>query len=465
MTKTRSERRSPSAAAAPADPTIILLALDQLAPSPLNPRKTFEPYALAELAASIEADGLLQNLVVRPRPPKDGRPAYEIVAGERRYRALNLLWERGVWDGDAPIIPCRVIDADDVGARAIALLENLQRQDISPIEEGEAFRALRDLDAERWSTAAIAERIRRTQRYVQQRLALVTKLDPDLQAALADGRLNVEQARFLTSAPADVQKEVLEQIGKSWLSTPNQLRDYVLRGMIPASRAAFPLEQYTGERVEIDGADEVWLADRQQFMTLQKAAAKQRVAELRKEWHWAKLVEGWLSSWEYEAGRSKDRKKAGAVVVFSHDGSIEVKTGLVKKEAAARPEAQVNDGLERRQRERDAQEKLEADLAEALKRQPIEELIRVLLLALEHWDVVQLLQLPDDRAFEPLAIWNALAALPTPTLIDVAAAAAAKGAAPTGWPPAQQAAAAVAERYEVELPEHLRPPTAAEKAA
>lgn len=465
--KTRGERRSPSDETAAAG--IVMVALEQLANSALNPRKTFDSAALEELAASIVADGLLQNLVVRPRPAdsirpaKGDRPAYEIVAGERRWRALSLLWERDQWDAGAANIPCRVVEADDTQARAIALLENLQRQEISPIEEGEAFRALRDLDPECWSTAAIAERIRRTQRYVQQRLALVTKLEPELQAAIADGRLRIEQARFLTAAPAEIQQEVLARLDSPYWSHPDQIRAQVVGGMIPASRAAFPLDQYRGNRVELEEGGEVWLADREEFMRLQKQAAKAQVAALRKEWHWAKLVEGWFSSWEYAPGRSKDRKAAGAVVVLGHDGKLEVKTGLVKKQEEARVEARVAERHAAMEREREAEQQFQAELAEALKRQPVEELLRVLLASFDHWDLAKRLQLSDSGS-DPADIWDALAALQAPAVIDLAATMAARDAAPSGWPPSQQAAAAIAARYGVWLPEHLRPPPDGEDA-
>jgi ParB family chromosome partitioning protein len=463
--KTQGERRSPTAT----EPAIVMLAFVQLFPSALNPRKAFDATALEELAASIASDGLLQNLVVRPRstpapPPLSDRPCYEIVAGERRYRALSLLWERDQWDAGAAIIPCRVIDADDVATRAITLLENLQRQDISPIEEGEAFRALRDLDPARWSTAAIAERIRRTQRYVQQRVALVTKLEPELQAAIADGRLRIEQARFLTAADPQLQRNVLAEIGKPWMSHPDQVRDRVISGMVPASRAAFPLEQYQGERVELDDSGEVWLADRQEFMRLQKQAAKEKVAALRKEWHWAKLEEHWFKSYEYEPGRSKDRKAAGAVVVLAPDGSLNVKTGLVKAAKAAPAghgaDTDWKERQERIERARAAEERFEADLVAALREQPPLELLRVLLQATDSYDVGETLELPHE-ARHPRAIWTALAALSEPELVALAAQQAGRYAFDR-WEPARDSATpALAERYGIELPEHLRPEPAA----
>jgi ParB/RepB/Spo0J family partition protein len=201
-----------SASAAETGP-IRLLALDWLVPSSLNPRRTFDAEALQQLADSIAADGLLQNLVVRPLPahlPVGDSGMFQVIAGERRYRALCLLRDALLWNADAPVIPCRVVEADDVEVRAIALLENLQRADLSPLEEAQAFDALRRLDAERWTTAAIAERIHRSQRFVQQRLALLN-LDDPARDALAEGRIGIEQARSLSSEPPERQRELLDE--------------------------------------------------------------------------------------------------------------------------------------------------------------------------------------------------------------------------------------------------------------
>lgn len=170
---------------------VIGLFHHQIVPSPDNPRKDFEPEDLALLADSIADHGLLQNLVVAHwGDGEDGKHA--IIAGERRWRAIEALIADGRWPSNRPIA-CRVLSAVEASERAvIALLENLVRRDLKPMEEARAFARLRDDFGV--GTADIAARINRTQRLVQQRLALLN-LDEDDQVALDAGELTIEQAR------------------------------------------------------------------------------------------------------------------------------------------------------------------------------------------------------------------------------------------------------------------------------
>ena len=164
-----------------------------IVPDALNPRGDFDEAALDELAASIRRDGLLQNLVVRPAEPYEGGPftMHRLVAGERRWRAIGKLIAAGHWPRDKAL-PCNVVDLDDTGHAVIALLENLQRRDLKPLEEARAFRRL--VDDHKFKTADIADRINATQRVVQQRLQLL-ELDAADQKRLDEGKLTLEQAR------------------------------------------------------------------------------------------------------------------------------------------------------------------------------------------------------------------------------------------------------------------------------
>ena len=108
--------------------------LSVLSPSPFQPRRVFNAEALAELSASIKLHGLAQPIVVRPKPNAAGQ--YEIIAGERRWRAAQLI----------PLHDIQVIiqDIDDKKAMEIAIVENLQRVDLNPLEEAKAFQRLID---------------------------------------------------------------------------------------------------------------------------------------------------------------------------------------------------------------------------------------------------------------------------------------------------------------------------------
>ena len=109
------------------------LPLREIEPDPDQPRKTFEQETLSELAASIAEHGLLQPIAVRPRP----MGGYSIVAGERRWRASRMAGLREV--------PVRILTADEQRAMEMALVENLQREDLNPIEEAKGYRALQDV--------------------------------------------------------------------------------------------------------------------------------------------------------------------------------------------------------------------------------------------------------------------------------------------------------------------------------
>ena len=364
---------------APTGGESVMLALSQLVASPLNPRKTFDKDALEDLAESIAAQGLLQNLVVRAlegagrgnghtKLVRTGAPMYEVIAGERRLRALHKLAEEKRWDEDAAIIACRILHADDAGALALALLENLQRQDVPPMEEAEGFAALRKLDGETWTTATIAQRIGKTQRYVQQRLSLVEKLDPAVQAALRSGEIELTHARALTVAEPKVQREAVDKIkAGSWgFADPERLSDTMLGKLPLVSKAPFPLDRYTGEIV--DGPtpygvrDGRRFADVAQFKALQKEVVDAKRESLAAKWAWVEVKKGESYRAEPSYGnytKSSDRTKAGAVIFMEPDGGVVAKTGLIKVDREARAAESWEVRRNREQEERQAREAAE----------------------------------------------------------------------------------------------------------
>ncbi|WP_022729749.1 ParB/RepB/Spo0J family partition protein [Fodinicurvata sediminis] len=198
------------------------LAIAHIHPNLHNPRRTFDEEQLQELAQSIASHGLLQPLVVAPRAHGDG---YLLIAGERRLRALQKLKFSGNWPVDRlpqeGFAPARILSVGPEQQRAIAIIENLQRVDISPIEEARAFAALRSDSG--WSTADIAEEVGKTRRYVQQRLALVERLSASAQGALEQGHLSVAQARILTQCEPARQRDLLPRILQGDLSTEAEI--------------------------------------------------------------------------------------------------------------------------------------------------------------------------------------------------------------------------------------------------
>ena len=202
------------------DREIVPIDLALLMPSPLNPRRTFSEESIAELAETIADKGLLQNLMVR-KPKESGYVAvtdsqgathpgfYEIVFGERRYRALQLLAKQGRWD---KAVSCIIADIDDATHLALATIENVQREDVPPLEEAEGLARLHAMDPQDWSTQAIADRIGRTQRYVQQRIAMANNLAPAAKILFREKLLTVEAARDLAAESVSVQMEVLNDL-------------------------------------------------------------------------------------------------------------------------------------------------------------------------------------------------------------------------------------------------------------
>lgn len=159
--------------------------LKAIVPNPMQPRRVFTESELADLAASIRENGLLQPLVVRPTGRSD---RFELVAGERRFRALSSLdWT------EAPVV---VRDADDETLLVLALVENLQREALNPLEEAEGYEAL----AERFDMkqAEIARAVGKDRSTVANLLRLL-KLPPSIRKLVEDGSLTQGHARALLS--------------------------------------------------------------------------------------------------------------------------------------------------------------------------------------------------------------------------------------------------------------------------
>ncbi len=155
------------------------LALGKVSPNPDQPRKFFEAAALDELAASIGVHGVLQPILVRPHPVDTGR--WQIVAGERRWLAAQ---QAGLTD-----IPAVVRELDDRTALELGLIENVLREDITPMEEARALRSL--LETTGWSYSQLGERLGKNKAWVDHRVRLL-KMPDEVQEALERCVANTE---------------------------------------------------------------------------------------------------------------------------------------------------------------------------------------------------------------------------------------------------------------------------------
>jgi len=150
-----------------------LIDITRLAPNPFQPRKEFDGDKLRELTLSIKQVGVLQPLLVRHAPDDEG--SYQIAAGERRYRAGQL--------AGLLALPCIVRDLDDDAMETLALLENIQREDLNPIDEAEAYKRL--MDRRDFSLRDMAAYIHKSHEHVAQRLRLLDS--PDIVAIVRAG--------------------------------------------------------------------------------------------------------------------------------------------------------------------------------------------------------------------------------------------------------------------------------------
>jgi ParB family chromosome partitioning protein len=193
----------------PSGPGVRYLALDQIEPNRFQPRTHFDPEHLRELAASIKQQGVIQPLLVRPltRAGQPGVPAlakFELIAGERRLRAAR---EAGL-----TTIPVIVRQATDLEALEVALIENLQRDDLDPIEESRAYQQL----ATQFTLTQdqIADRVGRSRAAVANSLRLLG-LPEEVQSWVADDRLSVGHAKaILGLSTAEEQRLVAERVLK-----------------------------------------------------------------------------------------------------------------------------------------------------------------------------------------------------------------------------------------------------------
>ena len=182
----REEPLVQSAASGPGATGYALIATAEIEPHPDQPRRHFDEAALDELAASIARRGVIQPVIVRPLSP--GR--FQLVAGERRWRAAQRarLHE----------IPALIRELGDGDVAALALIENLQREDLNPIEEAAAYQRLNE--SEGLSQADIARMVDKSRSHVANLMRLLA-LPGEVQALVQDGRLQMGHARALINVP------------------------------------------------------------------------------------------------------------------------------------------------------------------------------------------------------------------------------------------------------------------------
>lgn len=171
--------------------------IDLIAPNPYQPRKNFDENALNELAASIDEFGLIQPVVLY----KDNEGSYTLIAGERRLRACKLL---GKTD-----IKAIILDAEEDKLRELALIENIQREDLNPIELASSYKEL--IDTMDITQETLAAYIHKSRPQITNTLRLL-ELDKDTQELIMQGKISQGHAKMLVSLDKNEQKLVIDTI-------------------------------------------------------------------------------------------------------------------------------------------------------------------------------------------------------------------------------------------------------------
>lgn len=228
------------ARASPGD-ALAMLAIDALQPGRFQPRLSLDQTALAELADSIKAQGVMQPILARP--VGDGR--YEIIAGERRWRAARL--------AGLATVPALVRDVADRNALALALIENIQREDLNPLEEAAGLKRL--LEEFGMTHADAAEALGRSRTAITNALRLL-ELAPPVQELLREGKLDMGHARALLTLPPLRQIELAREAVAKQLSVRQVERRVAAalerpapRGRVHVDRDVARLEEEVSERL------------------------------------------------------------------------------------------------------------------------------------------------------------------------------------------------------------------------
>lgn len=179
---------------------VSLIQIDAIVPSPYQPRRVFSTEALADLVLSIKEKGVLQPLLVRKNPKKEG--GYELIAGERRFRASKMA---GLKE-----IPAIIKDFSDKDALEVALIENLQREDLNPLEEAEAYKRL--LEEFKYTQEELSKVIGKSRSHLANMMRLID-LPDEIKTMVEKKELTVGHARALLTAknPLELASEVLKK--------------------------------------------------------------------------------------------------------------------------------------------------------------------------------------------------------------------------------------------------------------
>lgn len=306
---------------------LTTVSLGSLLPPKSNPRRLLDQTQIAGLAQSIRVDGVLQNLVVRP----EGDDQYRVIAGKRRFLALHQLKKEGAIDGGYQVpVDIRAGIGDQDAAR-LATVENVQREQLHPLDEGEAFAKLLQHGG---TIEAITEKTGLSAPTIKRRLALAS-LAPDVKKAFRAGLFNRGIAEALTLGSREQQRAVLESLQSEEPPDAEDIR-HIFLGQKPAlSMAIFPRDRYTGTLTTDLFADEetTYFDNIDQFLVLQNTAADELAEERRKTAAWVDVLHLYTVPW-WQFHEAAEGEPSGVVINLHPSGMVEIREGLVRHQVA-----------------------------------------------------------------------------------------------------------------------------------
>ena len=198
-----SVKESSKAQAESAEDRVIYVSINDIKPNSAQPRMHFDEDKLKELADSIQANGVIQPLIVR-----EGTNGYELVAGERRWRASRI--------AGLSTVPCIIRNFDDRQNAIVAIIENMQREDLNPIEEAKGLRSMTEKYG--FTQEQVSQSLGRSRTYIANSIRLL-KLPEEIQAYVSSGEMTAAHGRTIINIPdKQKQKEIADKIIRNDLS-------------------------------------------------------------------------------------------------------------------------------------------------------------------------------------------------------------------------------------------------------
>lgn len=303
--------------------------LSELVANDFNPRQGFNDQSLQELANSIQQKGIVQA----PLVTKNSK-GYTLIDGERRLRALHILKERGDIDGNYEVpVTIRKKESKQEQLK-LSVIANVQREQMHPLDEAEAFFKLTKKGVQLDQVAAesgvsIA--------YIKRRL-LLTSLIEKAKQLFREKKLNLSAAEALAMGNADDQKAIVERLNKGVNMNADQIHSFIKAEKPSVAMAIFDVERYTGRitKTLFDSPDESYFDDKEQFFALQDEAVMllQRDYEELDTVEWVEICyDYYFEKWMYN--KAENGEQGGVVIQYNPDGRVEIHEGLVKPEIAA----------------------------------------------------------------------------------------------------------------------------------